>query len=85
MTLICKIDYLVVVHSGVLQVWALANRNKCYGCDILTVSSKVEEVLGGARGEFNDDASETAVGPILTDSIHDQWRWDPQQFPKRLR
>jgi hypothetical protein len=29
--------------------------------------------LHGVRGEFTDDVSETAVGPISTG--HDQWRW----------
>ena len=29
--------------------------------------------LHGVRGEFTDEVSETAVGPIFTG--HDQWRW----------
>ena len=37
--------------------------------------------LHGVRCEFDDEISETAVGSIYTN----QWKWDPQQFPKRLQ
>jgi hypothetical protein len=43
--------------------------------------------MHGMRGEFSDDVSGAAVGPIFTghESQRDQWRWDSERLPKHRR